>query len=473
MKCCLIEERSTALEQLIAECDAGMGRADTWRAAAHVAVEHQAHNLVETGCFRGGGNDGGSTLILAQLAKDLGGMLDSYELESRNVMLAQKELTRRGLNQFVRLHQGDAVRALAERHEPIDFAYLDSFDVGAGPDYSPCQRHHLAEVEAILPLMSRESAILMDDQKAEWDGGKPKLAKERLRRLQWDLVEDGYQVLFSTGNAHRLIHHRFAVLTGHLKDYAGLAARTIYHNKAQYANRHGYDLRVFRPVSGPYADQGSYTKGYSWARFAELLRLLKSGAYDWVWVCGADTLVTNQKMTLESLVEDAESPDAVAEPMPTPAACPEYVKPPPAVIHYLAPRGHKRSGRKSLIVAGESVAPIQADSYLLKASPEGIAYAEDILAQYPKYKQHFWAENQTMIDLREKHAAITRIVPQWRLNAFDYSCFYSGGEIYTKGKDCYGNRGQWQPGDFLIHWPGVPLAKRLELLQKYEPLIVR
>jgi hypothetical protein len=77
-----------------------------------------------------------------------------------------------------------------------------------------------------------------------------------------------------------------------------------------------------------------------------------------------------------------------------------------------------------------------------------------------------------MIDRRVQHATITQIVPQYRLNAYDYRRFYHLDPQYHSGTDCYGNRGQWQPGDFLIHWPAATLDERIAMLQEYWPEII-
>ncbi len=415
-------------------------REKTWRLTGSEVVSHGCRRLVETGCCRGVDADGHSTIILAGLARAVGGHLDSYELDSANISFAKRLIAEHGLSEFVTFHSGDSIRNLALRKEPIDFAYFDSFDCGTGPDYSAGQMHQLAECEAVLPLLSQKAVILLDDNVAT--GGKTAMTMERLESRQFKCVAKDYQVLYTTESSGRITKPQysmlptFAVLTGHQAVYVPMAERTIYRNKAQYALWHGYDLCVIRSTRPEYADDSAHAGGFSWSRLADMLDLVQSGLYDWVWCVGADTLVTNFKLTLEEITEAA-------------------------------------GPKKHLLICGERVAPIQADSFLVRGSPEGAAYLQDILDAREVYARHPWVENQAMIDRRERHAEITELVPQWRLNSYDYSQFYYLSDQYRSGQDCYGNRGQWIKGDFLIHWAGISMDARMDMLNRYEGMVER
>lgn len=410
-----------------------LNRYGTWQAAAKAATDLGCKRFVETGCYRGVEADGFSTLLLASLASVLNGRLDSYELNPAHISAAKQALDKHGLRRYATFHQGDSVNGLALRKDPIDFAYLDSCDCGPGPDYSVPQQHQLAECEAVLPLLSKQSVVMLDDNVPS--GGKTDLTMKRLDMRGFKNLATDYQVLYLTETGGLSTKRNgYAVLTGHQDVYAPLAAQTIYRNKAQYCLQHGYDLRVLRSVRPEFADSKAHAGGFSWSRLAEMLDLVESGLYRWVWCVGADTLITNSRLTLEALTGDTD---------------------------------------KHLLICGERVAPIQADSFLVRGTSEGAAYLRDILDSRKVYAQHPWVENQAMIDRREQHAAITEIVPQWRLNSYDYSQFYHIGDQYRSGLDCYGNRGQWIKGDFLIHWAGISMAARLDLANRYEGLVVR
>lgn len=263
---------------------------------------------------------------------------------------------------------------------------------------------------------------------------------------------------------------RIAVLTGCLPNYNCLGDRTININKSNYCQRYGYHLEVVRSIRPKFEDLEGHAWGFSWSRLEHMAEMVESGKWDWVWCVGCDTLVTNFGISLESIILESQTESAKKRPMPKCPPFPGSTAPAP-VIEWKDDKSSPRFGEKHLIIAGERVTAVQADSFLVKCSNEGSAYLRDILAHYGIYKRHPWVENQVMIDLREKHSAITHIVPQWKLNSYEYSLFYHINPAYRDGTDCYGNRGQWMPGDFLIHWPGVTLKKRMELLKRYEPQV--
>lgn len=433
-QCGLFRYPSKTTERIIREfTSTAPPRIDTFMLAAKTITDIGATNLVETGCFRGSQVDGCSTMVLAAIAREVGGHLDSYELQPQNIKVCGQLLKRHGLDRYVTFHQGDSVANLAKREQKIGFAYLDSFDCGL-LNQRPSQEHQLAELEAVLLLLEKQAAILLDDY-LEVRGGKPKLSMRRLYARGFKCLKQDYQLLFVNHDTTAIQPAKFAVICCHDEKFVPLAVRTIYKNKAIYCIEHDYDLRIERWVRPHYIDPQSHAKGFSWSRMEAMLDLVQSGKFEWVWCVGTDTMITNMQVSLESIV--AEIP-----------------------------------ADKHVAICGERVAPLQADSFLVRCSPEGIGWLKDILGQYETYKHHVWVENQTMIDCREKHVAITHILPQHKFNAYQYDLYYQYGEKYRDHIDCYGHRGNWQAGDFIVHWPATTLEKRLQLIPKYEPQII-
>jgi hypothetical protein len=65
-----------------------------------------------------------------------------------------------------------------------------------------------------------------------------------------------------------------------------------------------------------------------------------------------------------------------------------------------------------------------------------------------------------------------KIVPQRLINSYDYDQ-YPGSIPHVFKKDIFGNDGQWQLGDFLIQWPGIPNDRRIPLAQQMLTQIIQ
>lgn len=267
-------------------------------------------------------------------------------------------------------------------------------------------------------------------------------------------------------------HLRIAVLTGCLDSFIPLAQFTIGQNKVEYCNRHRYHLEVIREVRKKYRNGRSHADGFTWSRLEHLLDMVESGIYQWIWTVGADTLITNMTVTLDSIIAKADNP--VAERAPFPRFIePKQTAVPNGIVKWIPPKDHKTTGKKHLIICGECLSSPQADSFIVRCSPETASYLRDILSHYDQYKTHPWVEQRVMMDLLYKYASITHIVPQWVMNSYNYSRWAHLRQEYRNGRDCYGNRGDWQPGDFLIHWPNASLDERGRYYQQFEPQIIR
>jgi len=224
---------------------------------------------------------------------------------------------------------------------------------------------------------------------------------------------------------------KFCIINAHLPSYDAMAALTTYGNRTEYAKLHGYDLLVYK---GPWTMPACHP--VSWDRLRYMREVVASGVYDWCYCCGVDTLHTNMTIGLERFTDEE---------------------------HHM-------------VVSSEWCSPIQADSFLVKSSESGIAYLDDILSMYSEYKDNPWVEQQAMIDSLPKHRSIVKLLPQRALNSYNYSLFlemYSWEDRVRRGVDMFGNDGNWAPGDFLIHWPSLPLEVRIREINKTLPLVVR
>ena len=102
----------------------------------------------------------------------------------------------------------------------------------------------------------------------------------------------------------------------------------------------------------------------------------------------------------------------------------------------------------------------------VRNSEQGRAWLEMIMSKLPEYADHPVQEQQVMIDTFEEWKHIIKICPQRTFNA---ACFSDGAHqgAYHTTNDTLGTDGQWQPGDFVMHWPGQDANIRMYLARKY------
>jgi hypothetical protein len=241
---------------------------------------------------------------------------------------------------------------------------------------------------------------------------------------------------------------RVIVLTLWTGNYAPLAQITSK-NKKEYCDLHGYTF--VEKTSDFKFEHTGFEKIY------QALQLLKNNECDLLLWCGTDTFITNYKIKITDLIDDEHD----------------------------------------FFVTTDANA-INSDCFIIKNTPKAIEFFQEIIANYNRYIRHLWAEQQAIIELthiihdenfvvckencgKPKYAHITKILPQHTINSYNYKMYpyhnFHGTPAsiahYQKGQDFYGNRGQWQPGDFMIHWPGTILDHRINLANEYNQYIVK
>jgi hypothetical protein len=212
-----------------------------------------------------------------------------------------------------------------------------------------------------------------------------------------------------------------AIVSLNDEKYQPLSDITWNQNKLLYAQRHSYGAICKIDNLRPNTNIG-YQKIY-------FIRdvMVEHPEYDWLYWAGADTLITNFYIKLESFIDE------------------DY---------------H--------IIMAKDINDINADSFMLKNSPESRAYFAYLWTQVEKYQDHMWWEQQAMIDSMPTYGHLFKFVPQKTFNSFLYRQLY--WNIYHSDIDKTGNCGQWEPGDFLIHFAGSGLPKK-ELCQQFLGLV--
>jgi predicted O-methyltransferase YrrM len=161
--------------------------------------DRNAQVIVETGTAREGSawcvGDGCSTLLFAEWVKRHGGIFYSVDIDKKALKKAKRAIG--STPSTVHLIHNDSVEFLANFDRKIDCLYLDSFDFDID-NPQPSQEHHLKEIQAAYPHLTRNSVVMIDDC-ALPHGGKGLLVIQFLVEKGWKIVANGYQVILISG----------------------------------------------------------------------------------------------------------------------------------------------------------------------------------------------------------------------------------------------------------------------------------
>ena len=221
---------------------------------------------------------------------------------------------------------------------------------------------------------------------------------------------------------------KICVVSLYDKNYQELADITLETNCREYCEKHNYDCHIKKDNFG--------LEHLGFEKIRLLLELLKTDKYDWLYWRGADTLITNFQVKLENLIDEN--------------------------YHFLI----------SLDVHG-----INSDSLFIKNSPQGIKILENILS----YAGNAPEEQIVIRHIYESNQHLIKLVPQKFMNSYDYSLYLSQEPWNVYGvqpesipnQDQLGYYGNWDIGDFLLHWPGIRNDKRIELAKHYTTQIIK
>jgi hypothetical protein len=201
----------------------------------------------------------------------------------------------------------------------------------------------------------------------------------------------------------------YAVASNHDDNYADLAAITD-RSKQEYCNIHGYKFFVLTEL------KYSTIVGFNKIHFA--LELFKQHPeIEWLLFSECDAMITNLTIPIEERIDN------------------DY--------HFIIPvdRLNLNSG-----------------NFLVRNSEQGRAYLQMIIDKESDYAKVEWAEQQVIIDTLEEYQDIIKIVPQKYMNSYEPQIY----DYCDARFDILGNSGAWEPGDWIVHWPGTYKPARLE-----------
>jgi hypothetical protein len=236
----------------------------------------------------------------------------------------------------------------------------------------------------------------------------------------------------------------YAIISHNDSKYQPLADLTWNENKIEYATRHGY--AVYNKT-----DEFLTTNEKTVMTGFEKIYLTKEimqeyPEVEWIWFTGTDTMITNFSTKIEDRIDNN--------------------------YHF---------------IVAVDVNGINADSYLIRNTPEGMSFIDHVLSLKDTCDKHWdteqrafcyalgfpgtgepgWPFGETLV-VCEQFRKIVKIVPQRYMNSFNYGLYH-----YTDHRDKLGVNGNWSFGDWLIHWPACSVEHRINLYNTYKDQIVR
>ena len=211
-----------------------------------------------------------------------------------------------------------------------------------------------------------------------------------------------------------------AVASLHDANYSDLAALTDA-PKREYCDRYGYQFHVLTEM------KYSTITGFNKIHFA--LDLFKQHPeIEWLLFSECDAMITNLNIRIEDRIDN------------------DY--------HFIVPVDRLN---------------INSGNFLARNSEQGRAYLQMIVDSETAYKDVAWAEQQVIIDSIEQYQDIVKIVPQKYMNSYEPEIY----DYCDARFDVLGNSGAWEPGDWIVHWPGTYKPTRLQRANIHLPLILK
>lgn len=189
-------------------------------------------------------------------------------------------------------------------------------------------------------------------------------------------------------------------------------------NKLEYCLRHGVQLTIKKHSDSVVSSWGERTEF-----MIEELERMPQG--DWLWFMGADTLITNMTTRLDSILTD-DAPD---------------------------------------FIIAKDMHAINNDVFFLRRSDASLAFLQEVHS----LKREFGDDQQAMINLLQRDKIGVRYETQVPFNSylFDQYRYYKNMHLSTDSP------GHWVPGRFVLHLPGLPVEKRIELMTAKLKEVVR
>ena len=185
-------------------------------------------------------------------------------------------------------------------------------------------------------------------------------------------------------------------------------------NRALYATRHSYTLRLF-----PTIDERRPT---AWSKVLAMKSTIRSAQYDWILWMDADALITNFEISLDEFVPYGDEID--------------------------------------MLVATDCNG-LNTGVFLLRSSPSALELLEEAYNGVHVSNNtidHVWWEQMSFVQMYAASEDVrkrTYVLPQKSFNS------------YPTQHDCSGKSHSWSEGDFIVHFPGHSDEDRMAYFEEY------
>lgn len=225
-----------------------------------------------------------------------------------------------------------------------------------------------------------------------------------------------------------------AMVSLYTNKYKKLQELTWDKNKKLYCEKYNYKAYLLDTNTATVDPNNNYiydklgyldpeTYGVSYIKVVGLQKIMHDNPdHEWLMWCDGDTLITNFNIKIESFLDDN--------------------------YHF---------------ISGTAFNGICAGVFCIRNSDLGRKYINTMVY----YKNHFMHEQDFMIKTYDMFKDIIKLASPKTFNSL---CFSEGihTDIYSfENKDNLILEGQWTPEDFLMHWPGASIEKKIELAKKY------
>jgi hypothetical protein len=153
--------------------------------------------IIETGTTREIGNnagDGNATLMFEEYVKEKGGHVYTIDIDPEACKIVSEHTDPK----YTTVLCGDSLEVLPTLEVTPHLLYLDSYDLNVdlaigGRDQASAQ-HHRMELQKMIPKITSETLVVVDDSPEIWNYGKGAIVREYYQSKNIEPLFEYYQV---------------------------------------------------------------------------------------------------------------------------------------------------------------------------------------------------------------------------------------------------------------------------------------